>query len=670
VAAETLVLDPVEVATGRSQLDISAYVKAEGVDWGDGAIETFMADRERGSAPVDFRTPNRQIVLPLNIKPIAGVSFVAARRNIQAKVARIQIEGGWFKRTTAAGTLFLDVVNATLHFGGDWMQATRGVDTNAELHLEAIPDWYGPEVTLPDRVDTTNGDLIWTESNIPGDYPGRIRLVVDDDQGVSQLGLLWGVRCRHYSNSTTAALRYFASQLTPLDAASFTGGAIIHPSISTSWTPMASTDLAGVSMTHTGTYRVWARVSVASQATANLPRFRLVWDVGDFALPTENRPAQLPIGNQTMPLDLGEVRLDRVPAGTHRWRGVIQAAGFAGGENVTLDRLWFQPVDEGCGVLRAPTNVDPGLNPYLGRDEFNQSAGVLTGKAAPVGGTWQGAGNTNDFVVDATNRWVQRVFNPDVDANTGRYAILSAGSASTVAAQVDVLLATPATGGTALSLYQGVVARYSDTNNWLMATLLSTGTDQGSTVTVRKRQAGTVSTLASVAVARPLGSWYTIRLWASSTGTWSVWAGLQGGVLTLLATGTDTALATGGALASGRSGFYDAWVSSGQAGGSSIIRRYDNFGSWVPTSDAVLFASQSAELRTEGMFREDATGVAFGPVSKVVGDLPRIPPSGVEGRPVQFFLKASRGDFDTLPDTGVDDISARISYRPSFLLTS
>jgi hypothetical protein len=70
------------------------------------------------------------------------------------------------------------------------------------------------------------------------------------------------------------------------------------------------------------------------------------------------------------------------------------------------------------------------------------------------------------------------------------------------------------------------------------------------------------------------------------------------------------------------------------------------------------------------MFREEATGAAFGPVSHVTGDLPRIPPSGSEGRTVQFFLKASRGDFATLPDTGVDDISARALYRPSFLLVA
>jgi hypothetical protein len=81
-----------------------------------------------------------------------------------------------------------------------------------------------------------------------------------------------------------------------------------------------------------------------------------------------------------------------------------------------------------------------------------------------------------------------------------------------------------------------------------------------------------------------------------------------------------------------------------------------------------LFNGRSAELRTEGMFRQDSTGAAYGPVSYLTGDLPRIPPSGLENRTVQFFVKADRTDMDVLSGAGfADDISARVSYRPSWL---
>jgi hypothetical protein len=81
----------------------------------------------------------------------------------------------------------------------------------------------------------------------------------------------------------------------------------------------------------------------------------------------------------------------------------------------------------------------------------------------------------------------------------------------------------------------------------------------------------------------------------------------------------------------------------------------------------VVFADQTAELRTDGLYRATSDGNGHGPVSHRQGDLPRLPPSGMEGRPVELFLKASRGDLEMLPDSGVDDISAQVFARPSWL---
>ena len=86
-----------------------------------------------------------------------------------------------------------------------------------------------------------------------------------------------------------------------------------------------------------------------------------------------------------------------------------------------------------------------------------------------------------------------------------------------------------------------------------------------------------------------------------------------------------------------------------------------------PQSDAVTFASRSTQLTTDGHYRLDSGGTAYGPVSIQTGDLPRLPVAGLEGRTTQVFLKASRGDFDQLPDAGIDDISARVYYRPCWL---
>jgi hypothetical protein len=160
-----------------------------------------------------------------------------------------------------------------------------------------------------------------------------------------------------------------------------------------------------------------------------------------------------------------------------------------------------------------------------------------------------------------------------------------------------------------------------------------------------------------------VGSWYTIRLLIDASGQYMVWLFAQGsspGEPSLIGQHSD--FATGGALASGKTGIYDANNSS-----TPITRNYDNFAAWVPTSDAVLFAGQTAQLRHDGMIRLDAGGAAYGPISQVIGDLPRLPPSGLESRTVEVFLLGSRGDLDQLPDTGIDDISAQIKYRPSYL---
>jgi hypothetical protein len=90
-------------------------------------------------------------------------------------------------------------------------------------------------------------------------------------------------------------------------------------------------------------------------------------------------------------------------------------------------------------------------------------------------------------------------------------------------------------------------------------------------------------------------------------------------------------------------------------------------GGFSVASDAVIYASSTAELRTEGMLRKGSGSTIYGPVGSVIGDLPRIPPSGLEGRTVQVFLKESRGNFNNEPDSGIDDMSCQIKMRPSFL---
>lgn len=667
--AVAIVLDPSEVAGTRTQVTISNWASNE-VDWGDAAIEAYMSDAARGNVPVDYRVPNRMISIPLRLRTVGATTFDTIRSQIQAKVGLFQREGGWLKRTSTLGDVFADVVNATLHLGGSGFLETRLMDIEAVLTLECLPDWYQAEVDLGTTTETTAAELRKMMATVKGNYPCRVRIIVNENDADSQLGLIWGLRSKNYSAASTAALAYEAEALTPLDTAAITALAgasgagsntMRHNNLATSWTPVLSTQILSGSahMTHQGSYRVWARVYTTS---ATPPRLRFLWDVGDLVFPVENSAVMIPAANNFYAVDLGAVRLDPT-TGTHRWQGAIQARGAAGGENVYVDRVWFVPTDDGYGVLRAPLNLEPGLVAYSARDEFNQTAGALTGKTAPVGGNWAGAGDADDFAIDAGTHTAQRTAVSDGSGSwvTGPRLVRLPISAALIAVQLNVKTsALPSS----LNSRLGLLARYVDASNYIFAGLaiLSDGSLVWEAQKVIAGSATAIGQFSPGVVA--LDAEYTIRFAADAAGRWFLWAWGGGTPISTVpvATGFDSVLATAGTLATGAVGMLD-W----NPAASAATRTFDGFSAWPPALDAVLFASQSAELRTQGMFREDSTGTAYGPVSYITGDLPRLPPSGLEARSVELFLKASRGDLDQLADSGIDDISTQVYYRPSWL---
>lgn len=673
--AEQIVLDPSAVATNRTELDINSgpiQVRVDGVDWGNAEIEAVMADQQRGSSPIDYRIPNRNITIPLKIQASGTVSFDQARAKLQKKVALFQQEGGWLKRVVnGGGTLYADVVNAGLTLSGGWMQQQRALDVDAELRLEVIPDFYEDEITLSDHSETTLPELTFTETSLRGDYPARVRIVVDDDQGADQQTLLWSIRSKNYNSGTTAAMAYQAEALTTLDAATRTslsgasGGSVVqHASLADDWTPVVGTNMnSGVYLTHTGTYRVFARVysNGGTSSSGGTISTRLVWDVGDLVTPTENEAWNLPTqGSQFYIADLGEIRLDRIPTGTHRWGGQIQAKGQGG--TIAVDRVWFLNTDDGFGICKGAASVTT-LASFSARDSFDQTSGTLTGKVLSTGGTWAGAGGTADFSIDTSGHTAQRTSPTDASDITGRFAIAGTATYSNVSVQTDLKFSVGIDSSNSRGF--GVLARYVDTSNWLAAMVfLSGGVAE---FVIYGVVAGTVRfapLVGSPYYGLP-STYYRIRLQVDANGNYKAWVGIASLGLTTdpQIEGQSSHLASGGALASGKSGIYDFATSSATA----TTRNYDNFLVTTPTLDAVVFASRSAELSQKALLRQDSTGSAYGPISTPISDLPRLPPSGMDGRTSEVLVKASRGDLDTSPDSAMDDISARAYYRPSWL---
>lgn len=208
----------------------------------------------------------------------------------------------------------------------------------------------------------------------------------------------------------------------------------------------------------------------------------------------------------------------------------------------------------------------------------------------------------------------------------------------------------------------GLVLRYVDDNNNLWVVAESTGL-----VTVTKRIASTNTVLAS-ATGSPYTAtsvpYHTLRARVSAAGRFAVWQVPQGTETfgAPLIAGSDSALATGGTLASGKSGFMDFNDSV-----SAFERDYDNFWAASTAQDAAIFPSQSLEIRHNLARREDVGGTLWVEPSSYEGDYLRVPPAGAEARTLRVIVKMSRNAPGEGPDGGIDDISARLFVTPRYL---
>jgi hypothetical protein len=298
---------------------------------------------------------------------------------------------------------------------------------------------------------------------------------------------------------------------------------------------------------------------------------------------------------------------------------------------------------------------------FLCRDEFNQvvsgGSDPLTGLTAPVGGVWIGAGDTDDFVVEDTGHTAQRTAVSDTDY---RFAISGVAGFTSQAVQVDFMTSTRLN----LNPEMGVIARWTDINNFFGARVRGDGTiNFPLQLVVTTVVAGVASALApALTIQGTSNNWYTLRALVDAAGRWRVWYGPRDAIGSPIAQGMDSALATGGALASGKPGFRDANFGSG-----AMTRNFDNFFAFAHTPDAACFAGQSLEIRHDRAERENPAGTAWNRVTVPRGRYLRFAPGGQEGRSNRFFLKGVRGP-EVQPgvwiDPSIDDIAVDLFATP------
>jgi hypothetical protein len=275
---------------------------------------------------------------------------------------------------------------------------------------------------------------------------------------------------------------------------------------------------------------------------------------------------------------------------------------------VDVDYLMLVPAGEGYGRARAVSQYVAG--PLVAYDQFTGVTGgaVLNGRVAPLGGTWATSGSTTDFTGNA-------IAQPNIARNTTsdtglRYAVLGATNYTNVDAVVKVRVTTTVAGG-ASSMWQGVIARWVDANNYLAAFLVRRapgGLLPMTSFIVQKRVAGVETQLSRIDIEPGINLSIGTRIVAYTTGRWV--AQLLDHYDNLLAedSGFDPVLATAGALATGKPGFLDL---NGTA--DSIFREYDNF--FVATPDPevpVVEVSQSMEVRSDVTIKENSGGTYYG----------------------------------------------------------
>ena len=453
---------------------------------------------------------------------------------------------------------------------------------------------------------------------------------------------MWGVRSHFYDSATTAALVYEAEALTLIGTSSVFSSPV-SPAYGTqtvlaggsgapagTWTTVLSTTIASGSaqMTHRGTYRVWARTLLGTPVGAQV---RFMWAPGSGSVPVINDAVSLPVASQYFLVDFGTIRIDGPPPGlgNNAWIGAFQVYSPTASWVVQFDKIFFQPLDEAAGKV-IYTNTPPAA--------LSQAGPNLPTAAASQSGSLQAWSNpTNIEAADGVNGAGVTITSPTTGSNvlqgsTYGFAIPS----GTVITGIQVQMAV--TGAATFTPAQDSTVQ-----------LFKAGTLVGANYATFQP---VPLTSGAIGAAPNLG----IRTYGGPTDLWgTTWTATD-----INATGFGVGLqAQKQALAATGSMIVDY---------ITITVFYEYTGFALPV-DAVVYASQATELRSEGMFRPSTSGTFYSPIAHVIGDLPRLPPSGLEATPVELLVKPSQGDLSVKPDAAIDTCTVQVKYRPCYLFT-
>jgi hypothetical protein len=619
---------------------LSMPVPAKRPDWISGA------DSDGALLAADPRFENRVIEARVAVVPQASMDLALSQIALlidKLEECERQANGlglAWVPaNATAAAVTFRclsgDITDLPIDITNGWFVNSP----EFTIRLTCLP--FGEKTEVQAATVTSSAPIITQElTGVGGDVPALGRLVVTDAASQNRRWVAWGLESRYYPTSSPPSLIVDSSSMVTSGFAGVTATNAGAYSSATNnviqlTTRVQSQAVCGLgNLTHVGQFRAHLRFWT-SATTINL---RLSYKANDG--PLRSLPYVTPVTTGFNHVDLGLINVSEAVAGTQRWTGQIEAySTAAGGETFQVDALWLVPA-EMYGRARGSYSYQPGAVSAF--DDFNSivAGTALNARVAPSGGTWATSGPGPDFVAaDAPAATDETMSRPAGAADaTPEFAILGATNYTNTEVGVSIY------GGQVVpvqSVNRAVVARWVDASNYAA---LRNG--PSSTLTLEVVIAGVTTTLATGTGSNANLVWQALRLVIFASGVaYGTLLNASGTPMTTLR-GQHAALATGGALATGKPGFYDRRTNT-----TATIRYYDNFYAAAPAAEPIAINStRSIEFQSKATVRADSTGTYYGDAPEYVGARFTIPPAGGPGRKARVAVIARRLDVEASND--------------------
>lgn len=617
---ESCVLDPVEFIPERVELDLDSLgleVRAEGVDWGEGAISAQMVRQAEGESSSDGHREGVQIRIPIRVKEDGAVSLAEAAHKLQQKVGTWQEQGGWVRRDFAeeggfAGSIGYQVIRHTAALSGlqGWLFAHRQDAPDVVLTATRMPIGYPTEEAESAVFSTTIArQLVYTLDPNSGTARGFRKIRVTNDGVADWRGLIWAEECLDAPDELTdptAELAYLAKNLTPKGGAAeatFLGAEVIqHTGLTAGWlTILHSEILASGHMTHRGARRMWMRIYDLGAKAGNV-QLRLLWRPLGASRWVEDNPivSTYAVGDYSL-VDLGLCRPQIAALGEERWEWRLLARAISGTGAILIRDVYPLPAEQ-----YAVTSTPPA----------SQGADVQSTKSPATAENNASAGGT---------AWV----NPtSAKASDNNRATLASGSNATKESQYLLVkklgFALPEA-ASVQGIVVGVERMASDASFFGHATDVAAKIVKGGVIgSTNKAAAGSWPTSEAV---QNYGA--SDDLWGETWMATDINAEGFGFALRVKAVSTSLSSCTASVDAITVTVYYTE----------------------AADENRICFATRSMELRSDGVRRQH-------PEDDVWGDLipdgfnPYAPTGGLEARPSRGILIPSQGDLSALADSG------------------